>query len=83
MKRSYALHLIANQLDFLAGTFEGVRTDHTKEELAKADVILTTLESAGMQAPNIYIEQVFPNSGLKTTEGYKRHFYALWESEGE
>lgn len=38
MKRSEALSLIANQLDFLNGTFEGVRKDHTEDELKKADV---------------------------------------------
>lgn len=51
MKRSYALGLIANQLDFLNGKFESVRTEFTPEELSKADVILTTLEDAGMLPP--------------------------------
>lgn len=51
MKRSDALKLIANQLDFLAGKFEGARTEFTEDELSKADVILTTLEQAGMTPP--------------------------------
>lgn len=53
MKRRDALMLIANQLDFLAGKFEGVRTEFTKDELNRADVILTTLEQAGMVPPMI------------------------------
>ena len=51
MKRSEALKLIANQLDFLRGEFSGYKTEFTAGELAKADVILTTLESAGMLPP--------------------------------
>lgn len=53
MKRSYALKLIANQLDFLNNKFAGVRTSFSNKELRNADVILTTLESAGMQPPAI------------------------------
>ena len=45
------LKLIANQLDFLNGKFNGVRSRFTKEELKKANVILTTLEEAGVQLP--------------------------------
>ena len=51
MKRSEALNLIANQLDFLHGEFVGVRDDFSPEELSNADVILTTLEEAGMKPP--------------------------------
>lgn len=51
MKRSNAIHLIANQIDFINGTFEGSRSDFSEEELRHADVILTTLESAGMRPP--------------------------------
>lgn len=51
MKRIDALKLIANQLDFLAGTFEGVRTEFSSKELSNADVILTTLEHAGILPP--------------------------------
>lgn len=51
MKRSKALILVANQLDFLEGKFEGVREVFTEDEIKKADVILTTLEQAGMLPP--------------------------------
>ena len=51
MKRSEALKLIANQLDFLNGSFSGVRTNFTESEIKNADVILTTLEHAGMMPP--------------------------------
>lgn len=54
MKRSEALQLIANQIDFIEGRFEGMRTNFTSIELSRADVILTTMESAGMQPPNLY-----------------------------
>lgn len=53
MTRNKALQLIANQLDFLNGKFNGVRTDFSFQELKNADVILTTLESAGMKPPKI------------------------------
>lgn len=52
MKRSEALILIANQLDFLNSKFEGYKTNFTKQELSNADVILTTLEQAGMSPPD-------------------------------
>jgi hypothetical protein len=58
MKRSDALILIANQLDFLNGTFQGFRSDFSSEELSKASVILTTLEHCGM-APPIIQERSF------------------------
>jgi len=48
MKRTKVLEAIANQLDFLNGRFQGVRTSFTKKELAAADVILTTIECMGM-----------------------------------
>lgn len=51
MKRTVALKIIANQLDFLNKKFEGYRDDFTEAELSHADVILTTLEGAGLQPP--------------------------------
>lgn len=80
MKRSYALKLIANQLDFLTGCFQGFRTDFTESELKRADVILTTLELAGMQPPNITLDQLVPGA-VKTTPGAEKHYYACWEPE--
>jgi hypothetical protein len=58
MKRSYVLKLIANQLDFLNGKFQGARDDFSEEELSKADVILTTLEDAGMKPPAVKAEVI-------------------------
>ena len=51
MRRIEALKLIANQLDFLNSKFKGVRDDFSAKELSCADVILTTLEQAGMLPP--------------------------------
>lgn len=51
MKRSDVLLLIANQIDFINGTFCGFKKDFSKEDLGNADVILTTLEHAGMLPP--------------------------------
>lgn len=51
MKRKHALKLIANQLDFLNSKFKGVRTEFNSTELSCADVILTTLEHAGLIKP--------------------------------
>lgn len=82
MKRSDMLKLIANQLDFLNGRFHGLRLRFTDEELKKADVILTTLEQAGMQPPNITLEQLIPGA-LKVAPEAEKHFYACWEPESE
>lgn len=74
MKRSEALILIANQLDFLNDKFEGFKADFTDSELSKADVILTTLEHAGMIPPTR------PNE-----EGFTGHVSSMftnrWEPE--
>jgi hypothetical protein len=83
MKRSEALALIANQLDFLNNKFEGVRFDFTKEELAHADVILTTLEAAGMQPPNITLRELIPRSLCQVILDVDKHRYACWEPENE
>lgn len=82
MKRSEALILIANQLDFLKSRFEGFRTNFTAQELSEADVILTTLEEAGMQPPNVTLDQLIPKSGLKIDPEYD-HYYACWEPEND
>lgn len=44
----YALMLIANQLDFLEGRYDGCREHFTEKELAHASVILDTLKAAEM-----------------------------------
>ena len=76
MKRSEALKLIANQLNFLNGTFDGMRSNFTKEELAKADVILTTLEHAGLVPPEI----PHPNPLIHHPESV---YINEWEPEGD
>lgn len=45
-----------------------------------ADRLLTAIEKAGMQAPNIKYRELFPNSLLENTE---EHWFALWEPEDE
>ena len=81
MKRSEALKLIANQLDFLNGSFSGVRTNFTESEIKNADVILTTLEHAGMLPPTVYERKV-----IKTRYG-REHILPKkienWEPEDE
>jgi len=68
MKRSEMLLLIVNQLHFLDGHFSGYVKDVTEEELKRADVILTTIEAAGMQPPlNV------------NSEGFS--FFYEWEDE--
>lgn len=82
MKRSEALSLIANQLDFLNGHFYGVRptAGFTKEELAKADVILTTLEEAGMFPPKILsIAHAVAREDIVRAES--QYFVNEWEKE--
>ena len=79
MKRSKALNLIANQLDFLNDKFEGARDDFTEAELSNADVILTTLESAGMLPP---IHQDVPDDDQEYI-GYAMEEFHNWEKEDE
>ena len=81
MKRTEMLKLIANQLYFLNGRFHGLRVNFTQEELNKADVILTTMEQAGMQPPNVTLEQLHPGSGLAVHTGQRQDYYACWEPE--
>lgn len=76
MKRSDALKLIANQLNFLSGEFVGYKTEFSYAELKKADVILTSLESAGMQPPPI--ETKFWNR-----QDNDFHYVNEWEPESE
>lgn len=59
MKRSDALKLIANQLDFLNNNFNGFRDNFSEDELKNSDVILTTLEHAGMLPP-AYLKEYNP-----------------------
>lgn len=54
MKRSDALKLIANKLDFLNKNFNGFRDNFSEDELKNSDVILTTLQDAGMLPPLAY-----------------------------
>lgn len=82
MKRSNALKLIANQLSFLNGTFNGVKDVFTPAEIASADVILTTMEEAGMQPPNIKLNQMFPKSECQVVED-NDYWYGCWEPEDE
>ena len=79
MKRSKALELIANQLAFLNNKFVGYRTDFSPEELSKADVILTTLEQAGMLPPTIIS---MPNQ-YNRTDGTYGFEVNEWEPEDE
>lgn len=72
MKRSEALILIANQLDFLNGKFEGMKSAFTDEELRKADVILTTAEEMGMLPPEI---------DVTTKDGSYSYVDTIWERE--
>jgi len=82
MKRSEMLKLVANQLNFLNGTFDGLKDIFTEAELAKADVILTTMEEAGMQPPNIKLSQMFPKSECQVVED-NNYWYGCWEPEDE
>lgn len=80
MKRSYALELIANQLDFLKGTFEGVRTTNfTEQELSNAEVILTTLEHAGIIQPP-FVEDGGTHVDMMMGESFPTGNYE-WEPE--
>ena len=73
MKRSKALNLIANQLDFLNDKFEGSKDNFTEQEIKNADVILTTLESAGMYPPQVLIPGKWQHRGSDM----------FWEKENE
>lgn len=54
MKRSDALELITRQLEYLDG--KPIRFEkHTADELARAEVLLSSLEFWGMQPPNVAV----------------------------
>ena len=50
MKRDYAIMLICNQLNFINDKWQGAMKfeDFSEKEKSHADVILTTLEEAGI-----------------------------------
>jgi len=75
MKRSEILDLIANQLDFLNGKFAGYRVDFNTKEIQNADVILTTLEHAGMLPP---LREKIENDRFV---GFSSTLYPEWEQE--
>lgn len=81
MKRSEMLKLVANQLNFLNGTFDGLKDIFTEAELAKADVILTTMEEAGMQPPKPKSANT-DNPIFLELENYIKLLYK-WEPEDE
>lgn len=66
VKRSEVLKLIANQLDFLKGSFEGFKTNFSDKELKEADVILTSLEEAGIKPPDV----LRPATKYEIQQGY-------------
>lgn len=70
MKRSHALVLIANQLEFLQGNFEGFKLKFTEKQVNAADVILTTLENAGMKLVDDYNEA----TSWEPEEGWDKYF---------
>lgn len=76
MKRSEVLNLIANQLDFLNGTFNGGKVDFSKDELSRADVILTALEEAGFKPAMYSRVEALKNGQLILN-------YTDWEPEDE
>ncbi len=69
------LLLIVNQLHFLDGRFSGYVDKASKEELKRADVILTTLETAGMHPPT-YAVSLDEDSRTHTA-------ILMWEPEDE
>jgi hypothetical protein len=88
MKRLEALKLIANQLDFIYGKFQGARTEFESQELADANLILTTLEQAGMLPPpdTIDIRAAEKETGVVLDISYNNplnddYSLNLWEKE--
>lgn len=80
MKRSEVLSVIANQLDFLNGKFQGVRTDFSFQELARADVILSSLEHMGMRPPSKLIV-IKPTNREDIVRAESQYFVNEWEKE--
>lgn len=78
MKRTDALKLIANQINFINGKFKGYENVIDDTTLNQANVILTTLESAGFHPPNITLQQLNPDSNLFCDV---THYYACYEPE--
>ncbi len=80
MKRSEMLLLIVNQLHFLDGRFSGYVKKASEEELKRADVILTTLETAGMLPPPYTFKQKVVNNPTGNTISVTDY---EWEDEDE
>lgn len=76
MKKSEMLILIANQLDYINGNFNGYKTQFTPQQLSKADIILSAIEASGMMPP-LREEQIMFDNEQYTSYAYK------WEPEDE
>jgi hypothetical protein len=83
MKRLKMLFLIVNQLHFLEGRFSGYVEEASEQELERADVILTTLETAGMLPPAyekfVEIDYKLSPTGERV---YCKRQVNEWEDEG-
>ncbi len=83
MKRLKMLFLIVNQLHFLEDRFSGYVEEASEEELERADVILTTLETAGMLPPAY--EKLVEAKGIVSPSPEMKLFYKMpcneWEPE--
>lgn len=78
MKRSEALVLICNHLDFLDGKFCGYKKDYTTDSISKADIILTSLESMGMLPP---IASKYENCHITINVNKDVEDYHYWDDE--
>lgn len=61
--------------------FEQIGLNMTPEILAES--VMRMIEDAGMQPPNITLDQLIPGSVVRTNPGEHQHYYACWEPEDE
>jgi hypothetical protein len=89
MKRSEAIQRIKANLKLrpethdMALAFQDGKISWGKFCEVLAEEALLIAEDIGMQPPNITLEELIPNSGLKTDPNEYRHYYACWEPEDE
>ena len=91
MKRSEMLELIASNLftiepidsSLVFESWDSLDPDVRQIYIDNANLILSLIEKAGMQPPNVTLTQLFPNVNIEIAEMHSKHFYAVWEPEDE
>jgi len=81
MKRSKALKIIDDTYGEFCADWIKADLNDLEGFVALNERILSALEKAGLQPPNVTLDELLPKSGL--SEVGDKHYYSCWEPEDE